>query len=82
MNMTDFEGMCELSNDGQLIWVENDLTRMKGRVVGYGGDRLEVQVGEHQETWNHCDCTEMTHGYKVRYDRVKMYPHEFDTHMD
>jgi hypothetical protein len=82
MNRTEFEGMCELFGDGQLIWVENQNSHVKGRVIGCEADKIEVKVGDHNEKWNRSECGEMTHGFKVKYDEVKKHPHEYDTHLD
>jgi len=82
MNMNEFQGMCELFGDGQMIWVENELNHKKGRVIGCEGDMIEVEVGNHCETWDRFECAEMTHGFKVKYNEVKKHPHEYDTHAD
>jgi len=82
MNRTEYQGMCELFSDGQMIWVENILNHLKGRVVGCEKGMVEVEIGDHCETWDRSECNEMTHGYKVNYDEVKKHPHEFDTHLD
>ena len=82
MNRTEFEGMCELFNDGQMIWVQRMNSHLKGKVVGCAEDMIEVEVGDHCEKWSRSDCAEMTHGFKVNYDEVKKHPHEYDTHLD
>lgn len=82
MNRTEYQGMCELFSDGQMIWLENQASHLQGRVVGCEPDLIEVEVGDHCERWNPANCTEMTHGYKVNYEEVKKHPHEFDTHLD
>ena len=82
MNTTEYKGMCELFGDGQMIWVENQRTHSKGRVVGCEPEMIEVEVDNHCEKWNRSDCAEMTHGYKVNYEEVKKHPHEFDSHLD
>ncbi|HXV21511.1 MAG TPA: hypothetical protein VD811_11065 [Desulfuromonadales bacterium] len=82
MRRTDFEGMCELAQEGRLTWVENTGSHEKGRVVSCSGEAIEVETSGHRETWNLRDCQELTYGYKVNYEEVKKYPHEFDTHMD
>ncbi|WP_303721609.1 hypothetical protein [Malonomonas rubra] len=82
MNGTEFNGMCELFNDGELIWVENQNSHDKGRVVGCEFEMIEVEVGDHREKWNRSICSEITHGFKVNYDEVKKHPHEYDTHLD
>ena len=82
MNTTDFQGMCELFKDGQLIWVQKLNSHMKGRVIGCEAEMIEVEVGDHCEKWSRSECAEMTHGYKVKYEEVKKHPHEFDTHLD
>ncbi len=82
MNRTDFEGMCELFGDGQMIWVENLNSDMRGRVIGCDAEMIEVEVGDHCEKWRRDVCIEMTHGYKVNYEEVKKHPHEYDTHLD
>ena len=82
MNRTDYQGMCELFTDGQMIWVENQANQLKGRVVGCTAEQIEVEVDDHCEKWNHHECSEITHGYKVNYEEVKKHPHEFDTHHD
>ncbi len=82
MNNTEYQGMCELFNDGQMIWVENQTNHLKGRVVGCEPDMIEVEVENHCEKWKRSDCVEMTHGYKVNYEEVKKHPHEYDSHLD
>jgi hypothetical protein len=82
MNKIDFEGMSQIANDGQMIWVENALTHLPGRVVGCECEMIHVDVGDRVEAWNHSDCVELTYGYRVKYDVVMNYPHEFDTHLD
>ena len=82
MNRTEFEGMCELMGDGQMVWVENQHTHAQGRLVGCAGDSLEVEIGNRCEKWNRSNCAEMTHGYKVNYEEVKKHPHEYDSHLD
>ena len=82
MNRTEYQGMCELFRDGQIIWVENELTRQTGRVVGCDRQMIEVEMGNHCEIWSSGDCSEMTHGFRVKYDEVKKYPHEYDSHLD
>lgn len=82
MNKTEFKGMCELFDDGQMIWVENQTSHMQGRVTGCHDDMLEVDVKGHNETWDRTDCTEMTHGFKVNYEETLKHPHEYDTHLD
>ncbi|HEY5673457.1 MAG TPA: hypothetical protein VIR78_07125 [Malonomonas sp.] len=82
MNRTDYQGMCELFTDGHMIWVENQDTHQKGRVVGCDAEQIEVEVGDHCEKWSYSSCAELTHGYRVNYEEVKKHPHEFDTHHD
>jgi len=82
MNRTDYEGMCQLFNDGQLIWVENSDKHIAGRVTGCSEKGIDVDVKGRQESWSRAECMEMTHGYKVKYDEVLKHPHEFDTHLD
>jgi hypothetical protein len=82
MRRTEFEGMCELAQDGRLTWVENTGSHEKGRVISCGTDTIEVDVAGHNEAWGRRECKEMTFGYKVNYEEVKKHPHEFDTHMD
>ena len=82
MNRIDFQGMHELFDDGNMIWVENQINHLKGRVVGFEADALEVEVGSHCEKWGVEICREMTHGYKVKYGEVLKHPHEFDSHLD
>lgn len=82
MNRTDFQGMCELLDDGQMIWVENMQSHNKGRVVGCKQDGLEVEVDNHCEIWRSSDCSEITHGYRVNYQEVMKHPHEYDSHLD
>lgn len=82
MNRTDYKGMCQLFNDGQLIWVENSDKHIAGRVTGCSEEAIEVDVKGRVESWSRDECMEMTHGYKVKYDEVLKHPHEFDTHLD
>jgi hypothetical protein len=82
MKRTDFEGMCELAQEGRLTWVENMDSHEKGRVVSCSGETIEVETSGHRETWSLRDCKELTYGYKVNYEEVKRHPHEFDTHLD
>jgi hypothetical protein len=82
MKRTDFEGMCELAGEGRLTWVENMVSHETGRVVTCGDDTIGVDVGGARAEWVRHDCRELTHGYRVNYDEVKKYPHEFDTHRD
>lgn len=82
MKQIDFEGMCELSEEGRLTWVENTSTQEKGRVISCSEDAIEVEVSGNRQSWNWRDCEEMTHGYKVNYEEVKKHPHEFDSHSD
>ncbi len=82
MKQIEFEGMCELSYEGRLTWVENTSSHEKGRVISCGNDAIEVEVSGRRERWDWRDCEEITHGYKVKYDEVKKHPHEFDTHTD
>ena len=82
MNRTEYQGMCELFGDGQMIWIENQSNHLQGRVVGCEPELIEVEVGKHCERWSPDECVEMTHGYKVNYAEVKKHPHEFDTHLD
>ncbi len=82
MKQTDFEGMCELSEEGRLTWVENVKTNEAGRVISCSEEAIEVEVSGRRQSWNPDDCQEITHGYKVNYDEVKKHPHEFDTHGD
>lgn len=82
MKRTEFEGMCELSRDGRLTWVENTDSHEKGRVISCGKDSIKVDVAGRDETWDRSACKEMTFGYKVNYEEVKKHPHEFDTHTD
>jgi hypothetical protein len=62
MRRTDFEGMCELAQEGRLTWVEKMETHEKGRVVSCGGETIEVETSGHRETWNLRDCQELTYG--------------------
>lgn len=82
MNRTDYQGMQQLFNDGNMIWIENQLNHMKGRLIGFEADAIEVEVDKHRERWDIDVCTEMTHGYRVKYDEVLKHPHEFDSHLD
>jgi hypothetical protein len=82
MKRTDFEGMCELAQEGRLTWVENKGSHEKGRVVSCSGEKIEVETSGHRETWNLRDCQELTYGYKVNYEEVKKHPHEYDSHLD
>lgn len=82
MTRIDYEGMCELFTDGKMIWVENELTNKKGRMVGCACEMIKVEVKGQCEAWNHDNCSEMTYGYRVKYGEVKKYPHEYDTHLD
>lgn len=82
MNRTEYDGMCELFGDGNLVWVENQATHKKGRVIGCEPDSIEVEIGNRCEKWSPNDCAEMTHGYKVNYEEVKKHPHEYDSHLD
>ncbi|MFO7578145.1 MAG: hypothetical protein R6W66_10505 [Pelovirga sp.] len=82
MKRMDFEGMCQLNRDGQMVWVKNLLNQTAGRVVNCEAEAIEVQVGNHCEKWDHQICEELTHGYRVNYSEVKKYPHEYDTHLD
>jgi hypothetical protein len=83
MERIDFEGMCELSYEGRLTWVENTKEHKKGRVLSCGDEAIEVEAeGGKRESWDWRDCQELTHGYKVDYEEVKKHPHEFDTHTD
>lgn len=82
MNKTEFYGMCELVNDGEMIWVEKMNSDMKGRVVGCEKEMIEVEIGNRCEKWMPNECTEMTHGFKVRYEEVMKHPHDYDTHLD
>ena len=82
MNRTEFRGMCELFSDGNLIWLENQATHDKGRMVGCEADMIEVEVGNHCEKWRPAECIEVTHGYKVNYGEVQKHPHEYDSHLD
>lgn len=82
MKRVDFEGMCEISSDGQMVWVENIINRTKGRVVGCDAGAVEVEVDGERRRWDHHVCNELTHGYRVNYSEVKKYPHEYDSHLD
>jgi len=82
MRRTDFEGMCELAQEGRLTWVENMDSHEKGRVISCGTDTIKVDVAGHSETWGRQACKEMTFGYRLNYEEVKKHPHEFDSHMD
>lgn len=82
MNGTEYTGMCELFNDGQLIWVENQKTHTKGRVVGCAAEIIEIEAGDHSEKWAFRDCAEITHGFRVKYEEVRKHPHEYDSHLD
>lgn len=82
MNNTDFQGMCQLVNDGETIWIENKSKEMKGLAVGCTTNMIEVEVGNHCEKWNPNECSEMTHGFKIKYEEVIKHPHEYDTHLD
>ena len=82
MKRSDFEGMCELAREGRLTWVENIPRHETGRVVDCGTDTVTVDFGGARAEWRADDCRELTHGYRVNYDEVKRYPHEFDTHRD
>jgi hypothetical protein len=82
MKQLDFEGMCELFQEGRLTWVENKDTHQAGRVISCAENAIEVDVSGNREKWDWRACQEMTHGYKVKYEEVKKHPHEFDTHGD
>jgi hypothetical protein len=82
MNGTEYTGMCELFNDGQLIWVENQKTHTKARVVGCAAEMIEVEATDHCEKWDFRDCAEITHGFRVKYEEVRKHPHEYDSHLD
>jgi hypothetical protein len=82
MNHQEFQGMCQLIGDGETIWVENHLNEKKGLAIGCAKDMIEVEVDNHCEKWSPSECTEMTHGFKVKYDEVLKHPHEYDTHLD
>jgi len=82
MNRTDLQGMRQLFDDGNMIWVENRQNQTKGRVVGFEPNFIEVEVDQHCERWDIDVCIEMTHGFKVKYDEVLKHPHEFDSHLD
>ncbi|PLX85412.1 MAG: hypothetical protein C0618_10510 [Desulfuromonas sp.] len=82
MRHLDFQGMCELVGDGEVIWVENQTNHQQGRVTGCHNQLLEVNVEGHSETWEHEVCTEMTHGFKVDYEETLKHPHEYDSHLD
>jgi hypothetical protein len=43
---------------------------------------VEVDVNGHREKWHLDICSELTHGYKVKYDEILKHPHEYDTHLD
>jgi hypothetical protein len=82
MNRTDYQGMCQLFKDGQLLWVENTDKHVAGRVTGCGEGQIEVDVKGHTETWERSACFEMTHGYKMNYPEYMKHPQDFDTHLD
>jgi hypothetical protein len=82
MKRTDFEGMCELAQEGRLTWVENTGSHEKGRVVSCAAENIEVEVAGQSESWDRRECQELTYGYKVNYEEVRKHPHEFDTHLD
>lgn len=82
MDRTDYKGMCQLFNDGQLIWVENTDKNITGRVTGCHEGLIEVEVKGGHESWYRSDCLELTHGYKVNYEEYLKHPNEFDTHLD
>lgn len=82
MNRTDFQGMQQLFDDGNMIWVENQLNHAKGRVIGFEPNMIEVEVDKHCERWDIDVCSEVTHGYKINYSEVLKHPHEFDSHLD
>ncbi len=82
MNRTDFQGIRQLFDDGNMVWVENRLNQVKGRVIGFEPDMIEVEVDKHCERWDINICSEMTHGFRVKYDEVLKHPHEFDSHLD
>ena len=82
MNRTDYQGMCQLFKDGQLLWVENTEKNIAGRVIGCGVEMVEVDVRGHVESWARDACVEMTHGYKMNYAEYLKHPKEFDTHLD
>jgi hypothetical protein len=82
MNKTEYQGMCQLFGDGELIWLENLNSHSKGRVTGCQENMVEVDVNGHREKWHLDICSELTHGYKVKYDEILKHPHEYDTHLD
>ena len=82
MNRTELQGMRQLFDDGNMIWVENQLNHMKGRVIGFEPNQIEVEVDKHCERWDIDVCSEMTHGFKVKYDHGLKHPLEVDSHLD
>lgn len=82
MKRTEFDGMCELVDEGRLTWLENTRSHEKGRVISCEQGRIEVDVAGQEEAWNPRECEELTYGYKVNYEEVKKHPHEFDSHLD
>ena len=82
MNRLEYSGMCELSADGRLTWVENKQTHEQGLVVGCGAEMIRVEFSDHCETWPRTECRELTHGYRVNYTEIEKHPHEFDSHLD
>ncbi|PLX94717.1 MAG: hypothetical protein C0619_02300 [Desulfuromonas sp.] len=82
MNTTEYKGMCELFGDGEMVWVENQTSHLQGRVTGCRENMIEVDVKGHRETWDRDICTELTHGFKVKYSETLKHPHEYDTHLD
>ncbi len=82
MNRTDYQGMCQLFSNGQLIWIENTDKQIAGRVTGCSEELIEVDVQGHHESWQRAACMEMTHGYKVNYAEYLKHPQDFDTHLD
>ena len=57
MNRTELQGMRQLFDDGNMIWVTNQHNHMQGRVIGFETDRIEVEVDKHCERWDIDICT-------------------------
>lgn len=82
MNKTEFQGMCQLVEDGKLVWVERGNGEFKGRVISCSLGKIKVDVGEKTENWGPDDCKELTYGYKVDYEKLKQHPNDYDSHAD
>lgn len=82
MKRNEYKGMCQLFEDGEMIWVENRTSHLQGRVTGCHDNMIDVDVKGHRETWDSDICRELTHGFKVNYDETMKHPHEYDTHLD